>query len=241
MSDVVDELRGDFDLTRPTVGGSPGGQPPANAGSRPAGGAAAKRRSDIVIGHLTELGQILSDIEQLKLRASSIPDWQAVMMHVSGIKFRVTEMRADVKAAYVTEFGEHYDNELRDGTEGQSKGRGTSNKTAEIRAKANSELFLRADARFEQTTKDLEGLLWTIKSTIERLESDRDIKHFDVLPDHLFSGITTGLKAVKNQVVGTKAACRACGQLHTLYLPTGQTVEQTPCPSCNGALVEQQP
>lgn len=131
-----------------------------------------------------ELQDVLSEVQMLKARASSVPDWKAVMLHVALVKPRISELRAMAKAMYVRHFGGAFEQHY---TPGGSRSGGSNLKMAESRAKSDASLSYEVAERFDKTWHDLEHLLWSIKSVAEGMENERDNPQFDARPDHLFT------------------------------------------------------
>ena len=137
-----------------------------------------------LISSLTELGSMLSRVEDLKKRARSIEDWRVMMLYIAGCKPRISELTARAKRLHAEQYGEAWDRQyafLR-----EVGGRAPNLKTVEIRAKRASGLSGEAADRLERTWRDLQDLMWAAKSVADGMQSEHDSPQFTAYPDHMF-------------------------------------------------------
>lgn len=168
----VSELYDDFGLSRPDV--------PVQEDSLGAGLADQQ-----LTEFLSELSEILREVERIKRLAHSPSDWQALMMYIAGQKPRVSEMASRAKRLYARQFGEAFDAAY---APGGSRGQGLSAKGAEIRAKSEAGLAYEASERLERSWRDLQDLMWACKSVAESAQAEKNSPSFEAYPENLFPG-----------------------------------------------------
>ncbi len=178
---AIEDIRGDL-LSRPTVG-------PAPAASAPS--ASQQLAVEQLTAAVVELDGILREVEELKKRARSSYDWRVLMMFIAGQRPRITQLSSQAKRVYAKVFGDAYDEQY--GAAGEHNGgKAPSNKTAEIRAKAQAGLAYEAADRLERTGKDLQDLMWACKAVADSLDADQHAEQFDAHDERLFGAAEAG-------------------------------------------------
>jgi len=161
----VEDLYEDFGLSKPSV----------EIHSTPE---APGSNSAQLTEYILELNGILQELEQLKQKARSPQDWQAVMMYLAGQKPRISEMASRAKRIYAQQFGDAFD---------RIKSGGGSIKEAEIQGKAEAGLAYEAADRLERTWRDLQDMMWACKSVAESQIGEKNATpSFEAFPEHLF-------------------------------------------------------
>lgn len=167
----VGELYEDFGISRPDV----------RVDDSPAKPGLADQQ---LTEFLTELSEILNEVERIKSIAHSPADWQALMMFIAGQKPRVSEMVSRAKRLYARQYGDAFDAAY---APGGARGQGLSAKGAEIRAKSEAGLAYEASERLERSWRDLQDLMWACKAVAESAQAEKNATPaFEAYPENLF-------------------------------------------------------
>jgi hypothetical protein len=167
------------DLSRPSVPVQARGRGPVRGG--------AVRKHDQLLVAVRELEHILQEVERIKRLATTAEDWRVLMLYIATQKPRVSQLGSFAKRCYAEEFGDAYDAQFANVSEGDKP---PTARAAEIRAKRDCGTAYAVSERFDRTWKDLEALTWACKDIASSLDNqEQDAGSFNAYPDHLFESV----------------------------------------------------